>query len=377
MDWKTIAASIAACALVAPAAGLAQEPGPDLKALDAMLPGTLVNDPTGLDWPTQGADLKRRNISDPAIPGGGAALQFEVRKAAEQAWAAQALVPLTANVKRGEAMTIGFWARTLEARTDDGRGRVGVRFQQNSDPWPGFGEKTLSIGPDWGWYEASAPATIDIAQPQAVVTLQLGDVRQTVQIGQVIVVAGATAIVGAQSGKSAAQAAFASLAALTELPTPLRDEKGKLIIRPDRRDWSHVGPAEAIQPRDERAIWLGKATRFTASAKGANRWDLSTAIPLDEGIEAGDKLLIAIAARAESAATDDGQALLGVRIQSSEPPHTGFVDALVKLSPEWRLVRIRTTATESIPASKATIALHFAEAAQAIDIGPVYVFKGE
>ena len=66
-----------------------------------------------------------------------------------------------------------------------------------------------------------------------------------------------------------------------------------------------------------------------------------------------------------------------MRVQSSEPPHEGFADNLFKVGPNWQLIRVRTTATQAIPAGKATIALHFAEAPQVVDIGPVYVFKGE
>jgi hypothetical protein len=104
---------------------------------------------------------------------------------------------------------------------------------------------------------------------------------------------------------------------------------------------------------------------------------VGTGIPLEEGIEVGDKLLIAIAARTESAATEDGNAVVGIRVQSSDPPHAGFADNLFKVGPKWQLVRLRTTATEAIPAGKATVALHFAEAPQAVDIGPVYVLKLE
>ena len=148
-------------------------------------------------------------------------------------------------------------------------------------------------------------------------------------------------------------------------------------VPPDRRGWGHSGPQGSFEELADQAIWLNKATRFTVKEKGANRWDVSTAIPLDEGIAVGDKLLIAIAARTESASTEDGKAVVGVRVQSSEPPHEGFADNLFKVGPNWQLIRVHTVATQAIPAGKATLALHFAEAPQVVDIGPVYVFKGE
>jgi hypothetical protein len=376
MAWKTIIVSLAAGALVLPAA--AQELSPELQALDEQLPGTLVNDPTRLDWETQGEDFRSKGFAEEGIPGGGAAREFVIRKAGPQPYSIQTYVPLLTDIEEGETLTVGFWARATDAKTDDGKGVLGVRFQQNADPWPGFGDTTVELGPEWEWHEVSAVATTDVQQRYAVVTLQLAGARQTVQIGQTIVVKGVPAIVGAAApAPSVTDEALASLAAQMELPPPLRDELGRLANRPDRRGWGDSGPAGSFAERDEPGIWLGKATRYTAAEKGANRWDVSTAIPLEEGIEVGDKLLIAIAARTESAATEDGNAVVGIRVQSSDPPHPGFADNLFKVGSNWQLVRLRTTATEAIPAGKATIALHFAEAPQAVDIGPVYVLKLE
>src|SRR5690606_16042644 len=244
---------------------------------------------------------------------------------------------------------------TVEAATPDGKGTIGVRVQDNVSPWPGFGDTTIKLGPEWQWHEVSAPATVRIPRRTGVVTLQLGAARQTVEIGQTIVIKGAQRIVGAAApAPSASDQALASLSAQFELPPPLKDELGTLINRPDIRGWGHSGPQGSFTELTEQAIWLDKATRFTVAAKGENRWDVSTAIPLDEEIAEGDRLLIAIAARTESAATEDGRAVVGIRVQSSEPPHEGFADNLFKVGPNWQLIRLRTTATQAIPAGKAT-----------------------
>jgi len=376
MTWKTIVASLAAGIIALPAG--AQDLSAELQALDEQLPGKLVNDPTRLDWETQGEDFKSKGFAEEGIPGGGAAREFEIRKAGPQPHSIQAYVPLLSDIARGETLTVGFWARATKAQTADGKGVVGVRFQQNTDPWPGFGDATVELGPEWKWHEVSGVATTDIPRKDAVVTLQLAGARQTIQIGQTIVVEGSPRIVGTAPGApSATDQALASLSAQFELPPPLREERGKLIVRPDQRGWGHSGPQGAFEALENQAIWLDKATRFTVAQKGANRWDVSTAIPLDEGIAVGDKLLIAIAARTQSASTEDGKAVVGVRLQSSSPPHEGFADNLFKVGENWQLIRVRTTATQAIPADQATVALHFAEAPQVVDIGPVYVFKGE
>ena len=59
---------------------------------------------------------------DASIPGGGAAIRFEIKRADEFIYAAGTNVPLIKSVGRGDDVTIGFYARTIEAQTDDGNG---------------------------------------------------------------------------------------------------------------------------------------------------------------------------------------------------------------------------------------------------------------
>jgi hypothetical protein len=283
----------------------------------------------------------------------------------------QAFVPLLSKIAKGDRVTIGFYARALAAETPDGKGVITVRFQQNSDPWPGFGDATVKVGSAWDWHEVSGVSTINIPKEVAVVALQLAGAKQTIEIGQTIVVKGASAI---QSSAPAERSAAEVLSAAVELPDPLKGV-GRLIDRPELRNWGDSGPAGSFAKRGDTTIWLGKATRYSVAAKGQNRWDVGTSIPLTDAIAEGDKLVIAFAAKTVSASTADGKALVGVRVQSSDPPYDGFADHLVAVGPNWQLVRLNTTATKAIPAGKAAVALQFAEAAQVVDIGPVYVFK--
>ena len=336
-----------------------------LAELQRQLPGTLINDPTRIDWPTQGAALQVEVVQDAAIPGGGAARRYTIPARLPNAWEAQTLVPLTAGIASGQTITAGFYARTISAKTADGKGVIGVRFQQNAASYAGFADTTLSIGPDWQWYEISGVAKSAISRDVATVSIQLGGAAQEVEIGQTIVIEGAPSI-----QKTVAVAA----APEPELPPQLTGA-GVLLDQPGDRAWSTSGGGGTHQERDEPRIWLGKATRFTTTAVGANPWDLGTAIPITQAIEAGDKLLIAIAARTESAATPDGKAKVGVRIQSTTPPYDGFADNSFAVGPNWQLIRIRTTATRDFAPGTATVTLHFAGAVQSVDIGPVYLLK--
>ncbi|MEL6876859.1 MAG: cellulase family glycosylhydrolase [Pseudomonadota bacterium] len=172
----------------------ASGPHPDLPeslhAVDAAVPGQLVNDPTRLDWDSYGKNLQVRGYADPSIPGGGAALEIDVRSAGE-VFDAGLSVPLIVPVNRGETITIGFYARALK-----GEGRVFVRFQQNTEPYPGFGARTVTVSPDWDWHEVSATAERDLSTRDGIVALQFGSQKQKLEIGQTIVVKNATSIAG-------------------------------------------------------------------------------------------------------------------------------------------------------------------------------------
>ena len=337
-----------------------------LAELQKQLPGTLINDPTRIDWPTQGAGLKVKAMQDAAIPGGGAARRYMVASKPANAWDAQTLVPLTAGIAKGQTVTVGFYARTLSAKTTDGKGVIGVRFQQDAPPYSGFADTTLPVGSEWQWYEVSGIADRAIAKDVAKVSIQLGGAAQELEIGQTIVIEGAPSILK--------RSAPATMAQEPELPPQLQNQ-GVLLNHPGERNWGSTGDAGTSQGRDEPKIWLGKATRFTATAVGANPWDVGTAIPIAGAIKTGDTLLIAIAARTESAAAPDGKAKVGIRIQSNTPPYDGFADNSFGVGPNWQLIRIKTTATRDFAPGTATVALHFAGAVQSVDIGPVYVIK--
>ena len=124
-----IAGLLAAMLIVTPRQTLAQD-SEALKALDEQLPGELVNDPSRIDWQSYGSDLAARSVVDENIPGGGAARRFEIKRAAEFIYTAGTNIPLIESVNRGEIVTVGFYARTIEANTRDGKGVIRVLVKQ-------------------------------------------------------------------------------------------------------------------------------------------------------------------------------------------------------------------------------------------------------
>jgi hypothetical protein len=333
-----------------------------LAQIDESLPGTLINDPTSLEWRTQGQRLRVSSVVDPAIPGGGAAVQYEVRRAGANPWEMQAYIPLTADIAVGDTVTYGFWARATSSQAPDGLGQIRARVQRDADPYPGFGDTPFAVGPDWRWYEATTTADIAMPQRQAFVVLQLAGAAQVVEVGQAFVISGADRINGNGSRPP------------VELPPQLAG-RGTLISTPWQDEWTLQGPAGSHASRAEPQIWLGHATQFTSLAASAQAWDIQASIPLTEALAEGDQIEIAVAARTVSAATDDGKARVGLRVQASTAPFDGFGDAVFSPGPNWQLIRLRTTATRTLAAGNGAVALNLAGAQQVVDIGPVYVVR--
>ena len=367
--------TIGAAALLASAAVIAvpasAQSDAELKKLDAQLPGTLVNDPSRIDWQSYGADLDASSVVDESIPGGGAARRFEIKRAAEFIYVAGTNVPLTKKVSRGEQITIGFYARTIESDEPDGNGVLRVRFQENAEPYPGFGEQTVTIGKDWQWYEVTAEAERTLDTRDGIVALQFGRSRQILEIGQAIIVSGASKI--ADTGPVQVAAAKLDVPEL-EMPDGLA-ATGTLINNPAQATWKFGGTAGTYTNRDEREIWMMKATRFEVKEDGTELTGLKATVPINQRIEEGENLTIAIAVRTISSAKEDGRAVAAARIQGTAPPFESFASNRFTIGNKWQLVKIQTKAPRPFDAGGAELELYFGGNQQAVDLGPVYIFR--
>ena len=319
----------------------------------------IINDPTSLDWEYYGAGYKLKPIRDPSIPGGGAAVQVDVQKGHDP-YSAGANIHLKAPIVAGRDYVVRFWARTLSAKSDDGKGRIIVRFQRNADPYPGFGETTVTIGPDWQSYEVTGRATINSPVEQAVVGIQMASVGQIFQIGQTIVAEGPTTLVG---GAPAA-------AASDPLP-PGIEGRGELLNDPLNRNWVFYGKLLKTTPT-KTSVYTRAATLMSVSGVGVNSYDAGANVPIHGAIANGDDLIVGVLARTQSA---DGQGTIRLRLQSNQPPYDGFGAQDVKLAPNWRLYQWHVISQMDLPADEGEVAIHAGMAKQDVEIGPVYVIR--
>jgi hypothetical protein len=358
---KYIAASLA---LLLSGAAAAQQPTPELQALDDATLGTLINDPSALDWVVFGTGQTSKTIKSPEIPGGGAALQIAIPRVGKTPYEIGVNAPITGAIKSGTDVTAVFWARTIQSDAKDGKGSIGVRYQQNAEPYAGFGDATLEIGKEWKQYQLTARSDRSFAKGQAVLSFQLSGAKQTIEIGQTIIVSGATSLLPKQ--------AAAAAAAEIELHPKLIG-KGEVLTDYSTQNWPVYGSGFTQKSVPAKEVPGGQAVQFTIAAAGKNPYDIGLSIPVKRKIEAGQILTLAVAARTVSAETPDGKARLGVRIQQNAAPYPGFADNTLPIGPNWGMIQLRTQAKMTIEAGQAVVSVHLAGAKQVVEIGQVYL----
>ncbi len=360
-------AGMLATAPVTTASAQTKQPTPELQALDDALPGTLINDPSRLDWAVFGPGVSSKAIKGSAAPGGGA-LQITVPKKGATIYEIGTNAPITAAIQPGQRITVAFYARTIKAETADGQGIVSVRFQQNAAPYPGFGDTRQTIGSDWKLYEVTAVSDRAIPARQAVVSFQLSGAKQTIEIGQTIIVEGASSIVAKAPVPSAAPGTSVLLPQLVGKGTPIND--------PGATNWDYYGAGTTHKIVAAKGMPGDSATQFTVPAVGKNPYDSGANVPLGEGINEGDIMIVAVLARTITAETPDGLGRITVRVQQNAAPYPGFGEHTLSIGPTWKLLQIKTQANISIAKGQAAVALHLAGAKQIVEIGRVYVLNG-
>jgi hypothetical protein len=357
------------CSLLASVSYAEKQPNAQLQALDDTLPGNLINDPSKLDWPIFGPGVKTKPVRDASIPGGGGAMQITSPSKATNIYDIGANAPIATAIKPGQKIVVAFYARTVKADSPDGKGTVGLRFQQNAAPYPGFGDTVLNIGPAWDLYEVKATSNIAIEKGLAVLNFQLSGAKQTIEIGQTIIVEGADSIKTVTKTAAPAAGGTASAAMVPNLTG-----KGKLINQPENlQNWQSYGVGMVSNAIAVKDMPGGAAAAVNVSSQGKNVYDAGINIPIAEALTEGDVLTIAFVARAISAETETGAGKIALRVQHNKPPYNGFGDNVLNIGPNWKAYQLRTQARMDVPAGEAVVALHVAGAAQSLEIGPVYV----
>jgi GH35 family endo-1,4-beta-xylanase len=110
------------------------------------------------------------------------AVRCEVRERPAHPWGIQFQFRTTRGVAKGEVLWARFFARTVEARTETGAGRVCAIFEKAGPPHDKSLSRDLDLGREWAEYFLPFRALADYDAGRAGAGFHLGLLEQTVEI---------------------------------------------------------------------------------------------------------------------------------------------------------------------------------------------------
>ena len=182
----------AALGLSAAATALANDGAPDttqdaaiaaaLKALDAQLPGTLINNPYDIQWRTDGSDKKDSVVKSEDAPG-GMAYRVTVKKTKKNSWDTATRIPMTTSIAKDDVILMSFWARAAKVAKGKEAGDISVNIQRNTEPYDTVFDERIALGKEWKLYNATGTAKRDYNFKKTQINFNLARAKQTVEFG--------------------------------------------------------------------------------------------------------------------------------------------------------------------------------------------------
>lgn len=154
-----------------------------LEALDAQLPGKLINNPYDIKWSTEGSDKKEAVVESKGAPG-GMAYKVTVKKRKKNPWDTATRIPMTQSIAKGDVIMLSYWARAAKPQKGKEFGDISVGIQRNIEPYDSIFEERVELGTEWKLYNAAGKAKRDYAADKTNLNFNLARAKQTIEFGQ-------------------------------------------------------------------------------------------------------------------------------------------------------------------------------------------------
>ena len=154
-----------------------------LQALDAQLPGKLINNPYDIQWSTDGSDKKESVVKSEGAPG-GMAYKVTVKKRKKNPWDTATRIPMTQSIAKGDVILLSYWARTAKPQKGKEFGDISVAIQRNIEPYDSIFEERVELGTEWKLHNVSGKANRDYAADKTNLNFNLARAKQTIEFGQ-------------------------------------------------------------------------------------------------------------------------------------------------------------------------------------------------
>lgn len=153
-----------------------------LAALDAQLPGKLINNPYDIQWSTYGSD-KREKIVESAGAPGGMAYSVTVKKSKRNHWETATRIPMTTSVAKDDVILVSFWARAAKPPKGRETGDITVALQRSVEPYDSVFEERIDLGTEWKLYNVAGKASRDYSAEKTNLNFNLARAKQTLEFG--------------------------------------------------------------------------------------------------------------------------------------------------------------------------------------------------
>lgn len=154
-----------------------------IAALEAELPGTLMNNPVSPDWDIYGEDFSKRVISDPTAVG-EQAIRVKVKRAKPNPWDITMTVRMDEGASNGDTILVAVWAKADKPPKGQDTGNVQVRLQQAAAPYAGLADATIMPGEKWELWYVSGVANADFGGDEINLAFNVAAEKQTIDIAQ-------------------------------------------------------------------------------------------------------------------------------------------------------------------------------------------------
>lgn len=154
-----------------------------LKALDAQLPGTLINNPYDIQWSTIGSDKKESVVKSEGAPG-GMAYRVKVKKRKSKPWDIHTRIPMTTSIAKDETILLSFWARMETPPKGKEVGNITVALQRNVEPYDQIFLEDIAPTREWKLYSVTGTASRAYSAEKTQLTFNLARTKQTIELGQ-------------------------------------------------------------------------------------------------------------------------------------------------------------------------------------------------
>ncbi|WP_448657529.1 hypothetical protein ACPVPU_08655 [Sphingomonas sp. CJ99] len=146
------------------------------------------------------------------------------------------------------------------------------------------------------------------------------------------------------------------------------------ITDAENAEWNFTGKGMRTRVVESEGAPGGMAIEAAVARKGANPWDIQTAITLKQGFAVGDKLSFGFYARAVKGDAGGSTVTLPIRIQRTAAPYDAAIEGAVTVGPEWKYYCISGPAKIALQPNEMNVSVQMAGDKHTVEFGPFLGF---